>query len=74
MNHDELEDWSHRAAQALQECCDDAQAAAGNPDGEDQLRDIRALLQEHCDIIKGDDSWQAMLSRHPGGGDFEGRN
>lgn len=51
---DELEDWSTRAAQALQDMCDEAQMAAGNPDGTDQLPDIRALLDEHNRIMHGE--------------------
>ena len=36
MNQEYLEDWAGRAVQELQEFCDEAQAAAGNPDGEEQ--------------------------------------
>ncbi len=50
---DLLEDWSHRAAQALQDICDEAQLAAGNVDGEDQLPDLRELLLEHNQIMQG---------------------
>lgn len=49
-----LEDWSLRVAQILQDVCDDAQAAAGNPDGADQLPDIRALLDEHNRIMNAE--------------------
>lgn len=49
-----LEDWSLRVAQILQDVCDDAQVAAGNPDGTDQLQDIRALLEEHSQIMRGE--------------------
>lgn len=45
---------SHRTAQALQDFCDEAQVAAGNPDGEDQLQDIRELLAEHTAIVSGE--------------------
>jgi hypothetical protein len=53
MNFDDLEDWALRAAEALQEFCDEAQLASGNPDGEDQLKDIRALIAEHSRIEAG---------------------
>ena len=62
MNIDELEDWSQRAAQALQDFCDEAQVSAGNPDGEDQLLDIRALLHEHSRICAGRPLWQSQVS------------
>ena len=54
-----LESWALRACEALQEFCDEAQIAAGNPDGEDQLQDIRALLDEHSQITA--DLWQSQL-------------
>jgi len=47
-----LQLWSDSACQALQEFCDDAQVASGNPDGEDQLLDIRDLLNDHVKISK----------------------
>jgi len=59
---DTLEDWAQRAAQELQEFCDDAQLAAGNPDGEDQLPGVRALLTEHSRIALGLPAWQAMVA------------
>lgn len=49
-----LEDWSLRVAQILQDVCDDAQMAAGNPDGTDQLPDIRELLEEHSRIMNAE--------------------
>ena len=49
----DLEDWSNRAAQALQEFCDDAQDAAGDPVGVNELQDIRELLKEHTTIVIG---------------------
>lgn len=49
-----LEDWSLRVAQILQDVCDDAQMASGNPDGDDQLPDIRALLDEHNRIMSAE--------------------
>lgn len=51
---DALEDWSLRVAQILQDVCDDAQVAVGKPDGTDQLPDIRALLDEHSQIMRGE--------------------
>lgn len=50
---DALEDWSLRVVQVLQDACDDAQVGAGNPDGTDQLPDIRELLAEHHRIMLG---------------------
>ena len=58
MNYEDLERWSQRAAEALQEFCDDAQEAAGIPEGECQLMDIRLLLAEHSRIILGLPMWQ----------------
>lgn len=46
LNYDDLEDWACRAAQWMQEVIDDAQAAAGDPDGDSECRDGRALLAE----------------------------
>lgn len=43
---DQLEDWALRTMQELQDFCDDAQEAAGNPDGEDQLIGTRELMAE----------------------------
>ena len=50
----DLEDWSNRAAQALQDFCDEAQIDAGDPDGEHELQDIRELLKEHTLIVSGE--------------------
>jgi len=50
MDIDKLHQWSLAAAQELQEICDDAQIAAGNPDGEDQLPSIRSLMNEFDEI------------------------
>lgn len=47
-----LESWAERAAQELQEFCDDAQIAAGNPDGEDQLIGTRQLISELDGILE----------------------
>lgn len=49
-----LEDWSLRVAQILQDVCDDAQMSSGNPEGNDQLPDIRALLDEHNQIMNAE--------------------
>jgi len=61
MNHDHLEDWAYRVAQVLQDFCDEAQEAVGNPDGEDQLLDVRAMLLELDRIARGLPPWQAIL-------------
>jgi hypothetical protein len=65
INHDELEDWALRTMQTLQEVCDDAQVAAGNPDGEDQCQDIRALMDEYERIMQGLPAWQAKVNAMP---------
>ena len=61
MNADHLEDWAHRAAQLLQDFCDEAQEAAGDPDGETELLDARALLHELDRIARGLPPWQAAI-------------
>lgn len=66
INYDELEDWADRVMQELQEFCDDAQEAAGNPDGEDQLPGVRALMEEYERISKGLPAWQARAEYMPG--------
>jgi len=48
---DRLEGWAVMAAQELQDICDEAQEATGNPDGEDQLPGIRMLLRELDEIM-----------------------
>lgn len=53
INYDDLEDWSMRAVQLLQDIADEAQAAAGDPDGDQECPDIRALLDEHNSILEG---------------------
>jgi len=53
VNVNDLEDWSVRVAEVLQDICDDAQVNAGNPDGDDQCPDIRELLDEHTRIMNG---------------------
>lgn len=72
MNYEELEDWALRAAEALQQFCDEAQEASGNPDGEDQLRDIRKLIEEHHRIESGLPAWQSQIqtSDEPSGINF----
>lgn len=59
---DILESWAQRAAEALQEFCDEAQVASGNPDGECQLLDIRQLLDEHSRIMAGIPTWQSQIN------------
>lgn len=54
MNHEALEDWSLRAMQALQDVCDEAQDAAGDPDGEDQCLDLRELMAEFEEMRQQD--------------------
>lgn len=56
MNNDEIQDWASRAVQELQEFCDEAQMAAGNPDGEDQLPSVRGLIHEYDCIAAGQSS------------------
>ena len=46
VDYDDLENWSVRVAEALQEICDEAQIAAGEPDGEMECTDLRALLPD----------------------------
>ena len=46
MNSHHLEDWAYRAAQTLQDFVDAAQEAAGDPDGDGELQDVRDLLRE----------------------------
>lgn len=51
MIYDDLEAWAYRAMDELQTFCDEAQAAEGNPDGDDCLAGTRALMAEF-DLIK----------------------
>lgn len=53
MNHDDLECWCIRAAQWMQDVIDEAQAAAGDPDGDTECADGRALLEELDKLIAG---------------------
>jgi hypothetical protein len=62
MNYEDLEIWSQRAAEALQDFCNEAQEAIGIPEGECQLMDIRNLLAEHARIVSGLPNWQIHLS------------
>lgn len=61
INHDDLEDWAYRAMQTLQDIVDGAQQDAGNPDGDDECRDIRALMGEFERIRQGQPLWQVTL-------------
>ena len=61
MDVDQLEEWSLRAVQSLQEIVDEAQAASGNPDGDDQSIDLRLLIEEHSRICSGMPTWQMLL-------------
>ena len=65
MNQEHLEDWACRAVHELQEFCDEAQAAAGNPDGEDQLLSVRVLIKEYEDIAADRNPWQPQLRGMP---------
>ena len=60
-DYNELENWSVRVAEALQEICDEAQEAAGKPDGENECIDLRMLLHEHSKIMLGEPLWQDLL-------------
>ena len=62
INREELENWSVRVAKLLQEVCDDAQAAAGELDGEGECLDVRILLQEHSNIMLGRPLWQMTVN------------
>lgn len=53
MDIDQLEDWAHRAAQELQDFCDEAQEAAGDQAGETELPGTRALIEEFNQLNKG---------------------
>ena len=65
MNYEHLEDWAGRVVQELQEFCDEAQAAAGNPDGEDQLLSVRVLIREYEDIAADRNPWKSQLRGMP---------
>jgi len=62
MNQTELVSWSTRVTGLLREICAEAQAAAGNPQGEDQCPDILALLAEYQRIEQGLPAWQARVN------------
>lgn len=61
MNSELLQDWAARAVQELQDFCDEAQEAAGNPDGEDQLLSVRVLIKEYEEIAAGKNPWKSQL-------------
>lgn len=62
MNYDELEDWSLRAAQALQDVVDECEQSEGYPGGgKEACADLKVLLDEHSRIMRGEPSWQARL-------------
>lgn len=48
---DKLETWATMAAEELQEFIDEAQEAAGDPDGTDALPSVRALLLDLDKIL-----------------------
>ncbi len=62
MNQAELENWSLMALQTLQDFCDEAQEAAGDPDGEGELTDVRAVMAEYERIAQGLPAWQGILA------------
>lgn len=62
---DRLESWALMAAEALQEFCDEAQEAAGDPDGEGELPTVRALLRDLDDIVL--DDWVQLIRDEKGG-------
>lgn len=64
IDHDDLENWSVRAAQELQEILDDADEAGNN---EGCCSSIRGLLAEHSRIMSGKPIWQMQIV-----GDSEG--
>lgn len=61
INYDDLQNWSVRAAEALQEICDETQLAAGDPSGENERQDLRGLLLEHSRITLGQPVWQSQI-------------
>lgn len=60
IDYDALESWAIAAAQELQEICDDAQAAAGDPEGTDQLPGVRQLLADLNAIIQP--AWLELIA------------
>lgn len=58
---DRLEMWATFAAEALQEICDDAQDAAGDPGGDSECKTIRALIKDLDDILLP--SWQQQIAQ-----------
>ena len=58
---EDLQDWAERVVQELQDLCDEAQAAAGEPDGEGEMRVTRGMIEEYERIKKGLPLWQAAL-------------
>lgn len=62
IDKDDLIAWADKAVQELQEFCDDAQVAAGDPDGTDQLQSTRALIAEYDAIKQGRPTWQSQLA------------
>ena len=61
MDYDALEQWAVGASQSLQDFCDNAQEAAGNPYGENELPDIRLQIEELNRIINGLPTWQTSV-------------
>jgi hypothetical protein len=59
INYDDLENWSCRAAQELQEVLDDAEEAGSS---EGCCASIRGLLEEHNRIISGMPLWQMQIA------------
>lgn len=65
-----LENWATMAAQELQDILDDAQEAAGNPDGVDQMPATRMLLRELDEIMPT--GWQDDLADGAESGELKG--
>lgn len=61
ISYDDLEDWALRAMQTLQDIVDQAQQNTGDPDGESECRDIRALMDEFERLRQGKPTWQVTL-------------
>jgi len=57
---DRLEGWAVMAAAELQEFCDEAQEAAGDPGGEGELQGTRMLLRELDEIMPP--RWQQQIT------------
>ena len=59
----QLEDWAIRAGQVMQDIVDEAQLAAGEPDGVGECPDIREMLSELDALVVP--RWQDGLVKDP---------